>query len=205
MSGNPYIDLIIGELGITGSNVVAEESDVKSLSGILPSSYVELFAKVSQNILFDGLIKFVKPSAYNYIFDDLLSKIDELNLTNSYALIKSAFGVYKFYSPEDNLLVTLSLPEASIILKSIKDEGELLKDLLFTLNEDYFDMANDNEDSLYKSAIAKHGRLGSNEIFAFQPLLPMGGSKSSDNLVKASEEVHLEVVKSFLDFGIFRM
>jgi hypothetical protein len=183
---------------------------IEKFRGKLPDKLLEYWLDYGWGGFHNGLFWLVNPDDY---VDLVTSWLDGriIDSQDYYVIARTAFGKIFLWNKANGQTVTVSPLFSEIITRPPNkavlagDDATALEAFLAAKEPDSLDIEDEKEKKLFKRVLKKFGVLNSNEMYAFEPALAIGGMPKLENVVKVDIMVHLALLEQLSDVEIRHM
>lgn len=198
---DPFIEHFINTIGDADRSVSKIEPDIlETYRDQLPDTLLEYWSLFGWNSFGNGLFWLVNPNEYKNLLAHWLEG-SELKETDNYIVFaRTAFGKLYLWDKHNKTDISLDTLHGYIFaldsdFRKSSDEELKIQSFFMIQTKEYLDMVDDSCKGLFDRAVQKIGVLDSDEIYAFEPALVLGGKAEVDNLVKVKLEPHLVMLR----------
>lgn len=192
------------EFGTPKDKVTPSLEQLNQFNDILPDALLDFWRDSGWSAYAEGLFWSTDPSPFNPALEAWLEGAN-ISMDDTYNVIaRSAFGDLFVWGTKSGASVIIHPLSSSVTTKNAninvqKGNPEAALTAFFVAkSKDTLDFEDLNEKPLFKRALKKLGSLRSDEMYAFEPALCLGGLPKLENLVKVKIVEHL-VLLSQLD------
>lgn len=155
-----------------------------------------------------GLLWLTDPTEYVPAVAEWLEKAGIPDPEKFSVIARSAFGDLYLWEKSSGPTVIIHSLSGSIVTQPADqdvldgDEDFALEGFLVSLDKEGLDFFDINDKPLFKRAVAKLGTLAADEMYGFEPALPIGGLPKLENLTKVKIAAHLSILAQLTDIEI---
>jgi hypothetical protein len=190
-------EILIEEFGEHFPKEKISPEAAKTLKDSLPRNLINFLSEHGAGGFGEGLFWLTNPLDYELVCSEWLSNTSLTDVSRFHVIARSAFGNMLLWNNQTGSNVTID-PLAGTVYISAPDDvsTDKKKDralsilLASQMNEDV-DIEDIKDKPLFKRAIKKLGKISSDEMYAFEPALSIGGLPTIENMVKVKMEEHL--------------
>lgn len=170
-------------------------SQLAQFEGKLPRRLLDYWAEHGWGAFGRGLFWLVNPADYADLLQIWCDNL--VNTEDAYVIGRSAFGTLIVWKKGHGQFLQVEPLEHTIYTyaphKHVKAGNENFSLAVFIgqIDLDMLDFEDESEKPLFKCAVKKLGVVGSDEMYAFEPALSLGGPAQLASLVKVKLEEHL--------------
>jgi hypothetical protein len=194
---NEYFSYFIEKFGPTIDPIFPTPPQIASYAEAVPQSLVEFWSQCGWGGYSEGLVWSTDPGDLSSAVSSWLDGTELLAKDQYVVVARSAFGKLFLWGKHSGVniridplssLITTSPPNARI---SQGKSDLVIGSFFHSLKLDSLDFEDTEEKGLFKRALKKLGRLKSDEMYAFEPALAMGGMPRIESIVKVKMEEQL--------------
>ncbi|MCZ7856391.1 GAD-like domain-containing protein [Agrobacterium salinitolerans] len=184
--------------------------DSEKYIGRIPESIFKVWDELGLGVFWNGYFQLCDPDKYRPIVDQVLIGDPDLDPERTHAIGFSAFGEMLAWN-ETHRSVYVALPESQVSCRWLTSPKEgvdpnltILTSLLM-VDDDSYDMPDENGRPLFKVAQSKLGELGAGQIYGFKPILAFGGPRNVNSLTVYDAFPHMSILAQAHDFELVDM
>ncbi|SFU55119.1 GAD-like domain-containing protein [Xenorhabdus koppenhoeferi] len=201
-----FFEYFIEKMGeVTQHREVPAEAIDKWL-GKLPGQLLYYWKHEGWNSYQDGLFSIVNPDDYEDIVDIWLEDTPFESMDSYHVIARCGFGKLFLCGKETGINLSIDCLFNTIIYSSNraykKGKDDLNHDILSFFgikSPNDLDLKGGTKTGIFAKAVEKHGPLGENEIFGFEPAIILGGEIKLENVRKLDMHIHLDILRQFAD------
>jgi hypothetical protein len=173
------------------------ETQLKKYKGYLPAALLEFWKEVGWGGYAGGLLWSTNPEEFAPAVQAWLSGSGQFGSDDYHVFARDAFGNLYVWGKNSGNCITIHPLSSSVVttaperFESDSDRDLDIASFFVTRDKDDYDFKDLNEKPLFQRALKKLGPLESDEMYAFEPALCIGGAQKIDNLVKVKMIEHL--------------
>jgi len=194
-------ELFLKKMGQPFKCVSPNENICAKYSGLLSSQQIVYWREQGFCGYADGLFWMVNPDDYVDLVDLLLRDTRILSKDRYSVIARTAFGKLYLWGKESGNSLVINPVVGSIYMNEddIDDiqngEADFVTQIFYSsLNKDNMDLEDENDEPLFRKAFKSLGPLNSDEMYAFEPALVLGGKARLENLKKVKLQEHLTIL-----------
>jgi hypothetical protein len=193
-------------MGEATSREKVPAASIDSYRGILPDALLDIWKNEGWCGYAKGLFWTVNPSDFNGLVQMWLRGTPFETADKYHVFARDAFGVLYAWGQHYNRRVTIACADAHIIAQHdlitvpVDNPNRMLLGFFGMSERDDYDMEDDDDGEwLFDRAVKKLGRLGSGQVYGFEPALAAGGRAQLSKLRRLRMEVHLAILREFAE------
>jgi len=196
-----YFEAFLEEFGEPTSAKPATAEVVERFRGKLPDKLLAYWQRYGFCSFGNGLFSIVNPDDFEAELEAWVGDTKLVEEDAYYVIARSGFGDLLLWGTKTGYRYRVR-PMYGWILQLDGNAAEIatagadsaIEGFFCTKTAKYFDEKDEDSKPLFERAVAKHGPLAADEVFAFEPALALGGTAKLDNIAKRNMHVHLSVL-----------
>lgn len=206
---NKNFDYFFEEFGAPIDPVKPAEEIIASYENILPQALLELWREIGWAGYADGLLWVTNPAEFSEVVESWLAGTTLQQKDQYNVIARGAFGDLFLWGTATGATIVIN-PLYSTVTTSeadkyvLKGDSEIpLVSFFVSKTKEYLDFEDYKDKGLFKRGTKKLGILKSDEMFAFEPALCLGGLPRLENLAKLKMVEHLTLLAQLgeIDFN----
>jgi hypothetical protein len=199
------------ELGPIAKSQKVSDVQLKKYKGILPSVLLEFWKEVGWGSYADGLLWSTNPEEFAPAVQAWLSGSRQFDSDDYHVFARDAFGNLYVWGKESGSCITIHPLSSSVVttepekFESDSDRELDIASFFVTRDKDDYDFKDHDENPLFRRALKKLGPLDSDEMYAFEPALCLGGTAKIENLVKMKTIEHLVLLSQLSEIEVIHI
>lgn len=206
---NQYLEDFLTEFPLQPGGVKPFKSSLDKYIERVPDALIVFWQEVGWSGFADGLLWTTDPEEMQPVIELWLENVDLVDASLYTAITRSAFGEIHLWGKKTgmNVIIEPLFGTVTVFEPHFSEDKEDLELIAFfgSKVKKNFDFRDDKEKLLFKKALKKLGPLNSDEIYAFEPALSIGGLPKIENLVKVKMIEHLAMLAQLAEVDLVRM
>ena len=176
-----------------------------SMLGRIPNALIDYWATIGWGSYANGLFWSTDPADLSPVLDSWLTGCKQYSSDDYSVIARSAFGSLYLWGSNSGASITIDPLWSRVTTFKPKNlQSDFEKDLTvgtsFMFKEkDSLDFLDIKEKPMFSRAVKKLGKLKSDEMYAFEPALCIGGLPKIENLAKVKMVEHLILLSQMAD------
>jgi hypothetical protein len=172
-----------------------------NFKGKLPNRLLAYWESYGFCAFGNGLLWLVNPEDYEPALKEWLEDTPAAHEDVFYVIARSGFGSLFLWGEKTGYRYEIDCPRGWIVQQDgnsaaiAEGRADLALARFFAIRRrDHVDINDSRGEGLFDRLVKKHGALSRDEVFAFEPSLMIGGSRTIENGAKRNVYVHLSVL-----------
>ncbi|MBP1202859.1 hypothetical protein JOD97_000873 [Duganella sp. 1411] len=198
---NPYFEEFLEEFSPQLDPVKIKAALLEKYKNVLPQAMLDFWSEVGWSGYANGIMWSTDPEEFEPALAAWLDGSNLLSRDKYTVIARSAFGKLFVWGKATGLTIIINPLISSITtveptLEAKKSDSAISAFFLSKDKED-FDFDDQKDKPMFARAFKKLGPLKSDEMYAFEPALSIGGTAKIENLVKVKMIEHLVLLSQF--------
>ncbi len=207
-----FFECFIDDLGEATQHRAVPSESIDKWVGKLPGQLLYYWKHEGWNSYQDGMFSIVNPDDYEDIVDMWLEDTPFESTDAYHVIARSGFGKLYLCGEQTGINLTLDCVLNTFFYspkRAYKKENKELDQDIFSffavksIND--IDLKGSAKTGIFAKAVKKHGSLGENEIFGFEPSIVLGGEIKLENVRKLDMHIHLDILRQLSEPDIFEI
>jgi hypothetical protein len=185
-----HLEVFIEDIGRTEVFQEVSQETIKAFKNKVPDKLLEYWRMEGFRAYGNGIVWITDPERYTEIITFYLKGTSFETLDRFYAFYINAFGDIRAIGEKTNYVITINVPDNSIIatskskpLEDMEKRNKIIQSEFVVIEKednDYYDIKTNQ--SLFDQAYDKFGMLKADEVYAFKKPLCDDGVPTIDNI-----------------------
>ncbi|CAM3889800.1 GAD-like domain-containing protein [Ectopseudomonas alcaliphila] len=195
-----FFQSFIANMGEACYREVVPTSSINKYRSVLPDALLRYWQEEGWCAYANGMFWLVDPALYKDTLDSWLQGTDLQNIDNYHVIARDAFGSLYAWGERYQRKITISSLAGGIValknqLQKVNPQPDRAVGIFLGMSKpENFDFQDEQGEPLFQRALNKLGPVSTNEMYAFEPALCIGGKAALENLVKVDMHIHLMIL-----------